>query len=294
MEEEKGIEQDRQRAEVFDALGHPTRILILKTLNEEALGFADLKKKTGIESSGHLQHHLTKLDGLIKTDEYGKYCLTEQGKDAFLTVQTVEHMSSTTAVKEKPQRRHFSGKPSLKSIGLILAMSLLIASCGVAVLEHTQITNLNRENSFFSSFSPEAVAFYNDFGNVAPMVNVNSSIAPPISVYQALEIAFEYQGLTKEALKGMAVYADLGIGQTDTIEGYLNGKTWISNNTNIVQQVTEPASNYSDFNVNGSNYEYLWEIQTHYINSRSIPPAGFTLTYIDAQTGQIFQTPSVA
>ena len=61
MEDEKPVEQDRQRAEVFDALGHPTRILILKVLSEGAIGFADLKKKTGIDSSGHLQHHLTCL-----------------------------------------------------------------------------------------------------------------------------------------------------------------------------------------------------------------------------------------
>ena len=93
MEDDKQVEQDRQRAEVFDALGHPTRIQILKVLSEGALGFADLKKKTGFESSGHLQHHLTKLNGLIKTDEYGKYCLSEQGKDALLTVQTEENLS---------------------------------------------------------------------------------------------------------------------------------------------------------------------------------------------------------
>ena len=91
MEDEKQVEQDRQSAEVFDALGHPTRILILKVLSEGSLGFADLKKKTAFESSGHLQHHLTKLNGLIKTDEYGKYCLSDHGKDALLTVQTVEN-----------------------------------------------------------------------------------------------------------------------------------------------------------------------------------------------------------
>lgn len=85
MEEGKEIENDRQRAEVFDALGHPTRIALLKALNEGAVGFAELKKKTAIESSGHLQHHLNKLDGLIKTDEYGKYCLSDQGKDALVT-----------------------------------------------------------------------------------------------------------------------------------------------------------------------------------------------------------------
>jgi DNA-binding transcriptional ArsR family regulator len=42
MEDEKQIELDRQRAEVFDALGHPTRIQILKVLSEGTLGFADL------------------------------------------------------------------------------------------------------------------------------------------------------------------------------------------------------------------------------------------------------------
>ena len=47
-DDQKQIETDRQRAEVFDALGHPTRILILKVLSEGSLGFADLKKKTGI------------------------------------------------------------------------------------------------------------------------------------------------------------------------------------------------------------------------------------------------------
>ena len=52
LEDQSQVERDRQRAEVFDALGHPTRILILKVLSEGSLGFADLKKKTTIESSG--------------------------------------------------------------------------------------------------------------------------------------------------------------------------------------------------------------------------------------------------
>ena len=101
MEDQSQIEQDKQRAEVFDALGHPTRILILKVLSDGSLGFAELKKKTAIESSGHLQHHLTKLNGLIKTDEYGKYCLSDEGKDALLTVQTVENASPKKEVKGK-------------------------------------------------------------------------------------------------------------------------------------------------------------------------------------------------
>ena len=127
MDDEKQVEQDKQRAEVFDALGHPTRILILKALSGGALGFADLKKKTAIDSSGHLQHHLTKLDGLIKTDEYGKYCLSDQGKDALLTVQTVENASMPgTKDTEKNHHPHFNAK-IMKSVSLLLVV-LLIAS----------------------------------------------------------------------------------------------------------------------------------------------------------------------
>jgi DNA-binding transcriptional ArsR family regulator len=92
------VEKERQRDEVFDALGHPTRIMILKALSEEPMGFAYLKKRMGVESCGHLQHHLNKLNGLIKTDEYGKYCLSDQGKDALLTVQTVETIAGSVSI----------------------------------------------------------------------------------------------------------------------------------------------------------------------------------------------------
>ena len=108
MEEDKEFKQDKERAEVFDALGHPTRIAILKTLSEGPAGFSELKKRTSIESSGHLQHHLSKLDGLIKTDAYGKYYLSDQGKDALLTVQTVEQSSSKANGSRRPAFEHQS------------------------------------------------------------------------------------------------------------------------------------------------------------------------------------------
>lgn len=138
-------EEDRQRAEVFDALGHPTRIAILKALSESAMGFADLKKAVGIDSSGHLQHHLNKLNGLIKTDEHGKYCLSDQGKDALLTVQTVEKAAGSGT--KETERRRASGAVSknvLKSVALLLAI-LLVASSAVIVLEYTQISQLQVE-----------------------------------------------------------------------------------------------------------------------------------------------------
>jgi hypothetical protein len=83
------------------------------------LGFADLKKKTGIQSSGHLQHHLNKLGSLVKTDEYGRYCLSDQGKDALLTVGTVEDAANPTG--KQRSRRHVSVKKlaALLLIGII-------------------------------------------------------------------------------------------------------------------------------------------------------------------------------
>ena len=61
-------DQEGERAEVFDVLRHRTRIGILKLMSHGPVGFANLKKKTGIGNSLHLQHHLAKLDGLIRTD----------------------------------------------------------------------------------------------------------------------------------------------------------------------------------------------------------------------------------
>lgn len=121
VEDAKDFESDKQRAEVFDALGHPTRIAILKALSEGSLGFADLKKKIDIQSSGHLQHHINKLCGLVKTDEYGKYCLSDQGKDALLTVGTVED----TTYSAKKSRRRISTK---KGAAILLLAIIVTAS----------------------------------------------------------------------------------------------------------------------------------------------------------------------
>jgi DNA-binding transcriptional ArsR family regulator len=113
--------RDIERAEVFDALGHPMRIGILKLLSREPLSFADLKKKTQIDSSGHLQHHLTKLDGLIKTDEHGKYCLSDVGNDALFAMQTVE-----TASRRGERSR---GSYSLRARTLLNIAVLALAVC---------------------------------------------------------------------------------------------------------------------------------------------------------------------
>ena len=278
MEDEGQVENDRQRAEVFDALGHPTRIVILKALSEGPLGFADLKKKTAIDSSGHLQHHLTKLNGLIKTDEYGKYCLSDQGKDALLTVQTVENASESRKKDPEKIRSHrFNSKAVLKSVSLLL-VALLIASSAIALYEYNQTTVLQKE--FNQLNGKDAAAYYNEFG-VIPTTNVNSSFSPPISMYQALQIALENEGWNKTSLNGKVVGAYLMNGETDT-----NTTSYF--NTGVTGPVTSPPANYSDVYGNGVIYRYIWEIIVQ--NSTGFNhPVGFSV--IDASTGEILHNP---
>jgi len=191
VENEKQVEQDKQRAEVFDALGHPTRILILKVLSEGSLGFADLKKKTAIESSGHLQHHLSKLNGLAKTDDYGKYCLSDEGKDALLTVQTVENASSKKAAIEKAHRYP---KIGLKTVTFLL-VAFLISISAIAVVEYSQTAEFQSKSSFLEEINPNAAEYYNQFSSVPLITFTNSSFTPPVSMYEALLIGLENDGL---------------------------------------------------------------------------------------------------
>lgn len=88
-----------------------------------------MKKRLGIESSGHLQHHLSKLGNLVKVDENGRYCLSENGRDALFAVQTVERATSGATEAEKISLIG-SGKLVTKGTGrwlLFFALLLLMA-----------------------------------------------------------------------------------------------------------------------------------------------------------------------
>lgn len=86
---------DPSRAELFEALGHPIRMRILQCLDEAHLSFSELKRRVGIESSGHLQFHLEKLNGLIKVNPGGNYALTDDGKEA---LRLMENMDRTRGI----------------------------------------------------------------------------------------------------------------------------------------------------------------------------------------------------
>ncbi|HZY46861.1 MAG TPA: VOC family protein [Candidatus Bathyarchaeia archaeon] len=78
---------------MFDALSHPTRIRILRLLREKPRSFAELKHELGLESSGHLQYHMSKLAGLVVDD--GRYVLTGPGTAALNLVEESEKPGSS-------------------------------------------------------------------------------------------------------------------------------------------------------------------------------------------------------
>jgi DNA-binding HxlR family transcriptional regulator len=92
---------DRSRAELFDALGHPVRIRILHALEDGPLGFSELRRKVGLESGGHLQFHLGKLDGLVMAAADSAYMLTDDGREALRIVNAM----GDYAVLHKEERR---------------------------------------------------------------------------------------------------------------------------------------------------------------------------------------------
>jgi DNA-binding HxlR family transcriptional regulator len=74
--------------ELFDAISHPLRVEIVKALAEKPLRFADLKRDLKINSSGLLDFHLKKLNGLVAVNGEGRYSLTGEGYAALTTVES--------------------------------------------------------------------------------------------------------------------------------------------------------------------------------------------------------------
>ena len=139
MGEEERDGKSQVRAELFEELSHETRIKILQTLGEQPMAFATLKRTLQMESSGNLQHHLGKLGGLVKQTDDGLYALTDDGKEALRTLDTVRDIdrASTPYLEESGDSRwwrrwwqHGLGNPKL--FPLVVAKALLIVLVGVA------------------------------------------------------------------------------------------------------------------------------------------------------------------
>lgn len=120
-------EFDSSRAELFEALGHPIRMRILQYLGEAQLSFSELKRKVGIESSGHLNFHLVKLDGLVKTTAEGYYVLTDDGKEA-LRLQETMGRTKEREVKEISRDYFIGGMFKRFQMTITLVAIIIVAS----------------------------------------------------------------------------------------------------------------------------------------------------------------------
>lgn len=135
---------DATRAELFEALGHPIRVKILQTLETRPMGFAELKKEVGIESSGHLEFHLRKLSGLVGTTPEGSYALTDDGREAIRVLNLTSSSSEGIAVRVRPPSA-WRGNRTRPFIAVLLILVIVFA--GVAVYQQQQIATLNQNLS---------------------------------------------------------------------------------------------------------------------------------------------------
>ena len=115
-----------ERYHIFEAISHPTRVKILKLVDEKELSFSALKRELGLESSGQLQHHLQKLSGFVTIEqERGCYGLTRRGRLALEIYGSSEKSGrSLEAVCCLPARLDAPGKMRVGRSGSALRLSL--------------------------------------------------------------------------------------------------------------------------------------------------------------------------
>ena len=105
------------------------------------MGFSELKREVGIESSGHLQFHLGKLAHLVGTNAEGSYSLTDDGKEALRMLRSTESEGTMPEAEAISVGRHGNWRQPVLA-GLIIAVIVLGL---VAVYQQQQIAALNRE-----------------------------------------------------------------------------------------------------------------------------------------------------
>ena len=94
------------------------------------MGFADLKKEVGIESSGHLQFHLGKLTGLVGTTQDGSYALTDDGREALRVLSTTSVGGSQGGAR---RRSLWNGRWTKPLIGSLLIVVIILS--GVTIYQ---------------------------------------------------------------------------------------------------------------------------------------------------------------
>jgi len=162
-------------------LSHPLRVKILKTIKDNPLSFAELKRRVDIESSGHLQYHLSKLSKFVKTDEYGRYIFSDCRKDALFFVENVKRI--TDAGKGKfTFKLNKQVRVSLTLTVLFLAgISLAALINGIYVPQTKYYCDILKGNLFNPIDTKIATLRFTVEPN--EMLNFTNFVGPPTTFY---------------------------------------------------------------------------------------------------------------
>jgi len=257
-----------EKGELFEALGHPTRIRILKLVQDSPTGFSDLKKALGIESSGLMQHHLRKLQGLVKVADRGNYALTDEGREALRVALAMEG--------DRPARRlRVTLSPALAVCILLVCTIAAVAS--ISYLENASMRGaLDAADQEMAQLNQSYTQLLSDMEHFNSQVDQQSPFLTRISKSQAIRIALAYGGWNASSLRGQTVAGTLYHVTCNT-----------SSNWRARTNVTEPAASYSPINDGEMEYFYEWYITIAGNFGNGPFQLCHTGYYIDAMNGQI-------
>ncbi len=192
-------QEDLSRIELFEALGHPLRVKIIETLNASPLGFADLKRKVGVESSGHLTFHLNKLGNLVSVDQQGNYSLSLDGREAIRLMNTMAEAKYQTYHAPTTVKEWWTGN---KKVASALIIAILILSLGIYIsnlnstigtLRHQQATQIR--STVVNTWSDLATVVNGIEGsNAVPMIDQLSTAAERLEdmLYKNREASYDF------------------------------------------------------------------------------------------------------
>jgi DNA-binding HxlR family transcriptional regulator len=198
-------EFDTQKAELYEELSHPTRILILQSLSEESMSFSELKRRTGIDSSGNLSFHLNKLDNLIRTTSEGNYALSDEGKEAIRVIEATERVTSSDIFSSSPtilragRRRWLRARTivvALFVVVLILSASLVVT--GTVLAPQTQsIPSGTARSPLNFSMSPGAKLFWFGMSDISGTFHIVYYLDSSYSTGGTGEIELQINGYSR-------------------------------------------------------------------------------------------------
>lgn len=178
----------------------------------------------------------------------------------------------------------------------ILAYTLIAIAVVSSIFAYFSISGFAAENN-----SPKA-KYHRLFGSTL-IVGWNYSFSPPISMYQAVNIALQSDEWKASSLENMTVHVSLDyyifytnvtalyqLASKDnlTLTGYPNPDLSMTG-SELIHEVTAPVDNYQPQFFNGVTGRYIWTIAVqHTSGGISIPPPGYYL--VDARTGELVPT----